>query len=147
MKRLLYDTRHNLILILVIFGLWAGLNILFHKFCPFVLFCGFPCPGCGLSRAFWEFFTFHPIDAFRYNPSYPLWLGLIIAAVWRRYVRGKSLSVLKLPLGITAAVTIVIYIVRMKYDFPGEAPLVFEERNLLSVIQPAYDEFVKSHFL
>ena len=143
MKRLIDDIRKNKIPILIIFGLWMILIVFFHNFCPVVLYCGFPCPGCGLTRAFAELVTLHPMEAFRYNPTFPLWLMLILVAVWRRYFRGKSLSVLRIPLLLTAIVTIIVYILRLKYDFPGHPPMNYEEDNLLAAIHPEYSELVK----
>ena len=130
MKRLTDDIRQNLVPIIIIIGMWAGLNMLFHNFCPVVLLCGFPCPGCGLTRAFIEFFEFHPAEAMRYNPAFPLWLILLLAAAWRRYVRGRSLSPLKIPLVITLVITVAVYVLRVAYDFPGHPPMNYEKDNL-----------------
>ena len=35
----------------------VAVNLIFHAFCPLVIFCGFPCPGCGVSRATFCFVT------------------------------------------------------------------------------------------
>ena len=67
---------------------------------------------------------------------------LIIAAIWRRYIRGKSIRVLKLPLGIVACVTIAVYIWRMLNDFPGKPPMVFNDKNLLGLINPEYNNLI-----
>ncbi len=147
MKRLSDDIRQNIKPIIIIIGLWAILRILFHNFCPVVLLCGFPCPGCGLTRAFIKFVTFHPIKAFRLNPAYPLWIVLLILSVWRRYIRGQSLSVLKIPVVITVIITVLIYVYRLKYEFPGEMPMNYEKDNLLAVINPLYNRFVDKFFL
>ena len=146
MKRLLLDIRNNAILLIVLTVLWISLKLLFHRFCPVVLYCGFPCPGCGLTKAFTEFILLHPIEALKYNPTYPLWMALIIVAIWRRYVNGKTISPLKIALGIVAVVTIIVYLYRMLNDFPGNPPMVYNEKNLLALINPEYNRFIWSIF-
>lgn len=142
MKKLLQDIRNNVIPLSILFVIWCSLKLLFHRFCPVALYCGFPCPGCGLTKAFTEFILLHPLEALSYNPTYPLWMVLIIAAIWRRYIRGKSIRVLKLPLGIVACVTIAVYIWRMLNDFPGKPPMVFNDKNLLGLINPEYNNLI-----
>ena len=78
------DLRKNAIPLLIVLIIWYGSHLLFDHFCPLILLTGFPCPGCGLTRAFYAFFTLHPLEALRYNPSYMLWMVLIIAALVQR---------------------------------------------------------------
>ncbi len=54
MKRLLGDICHNFVPLFIVFGLWLLFGLLFDHFRPVVLLCGFPCPGCGLTRAFFR---------------------------------------------------------------------------------------------
>ena len=146
-KRISEDLKKNwgAIVIIVVFLLF--MSLVFHRFCPMVLFCGFPCPGCGMTRAFFYFFTLHPIKAFEYNPVFPLWIITLIAMAWRRYVQGKSLSALNALLIITALATIAVYVYRMKYVFPGQEPMAFVHENLLSKLFPVYDKFITEYLL
>lgn len=145
-NRIIDDLRKNYVLIAVIFGFWLLMTLLFHHFCPLVLFCGFPCPGCGMTRAFFSFFTLHPFRALSYNPVYPLWLVTIAAMIFRRYFQGKSLKAINPLLVITALLTIGVYIYRIRYCFPSSEPMTFVHENLLTWLFPAYDRFMTTLF-
>ncbi|WP_052301792.1 DUF2752 domain-containing protein [Butyrivibrio proteoclasticus] len=134
-SRIIKDLRRNATFIIIVAVLWGILNLLFHRFCPVVLICGYPCPGCGITRAFWAFVTLHPVKALHYNPVYPLWLAFLLAAFWTRYVRGKSLKGLYYPLLFTGVLTILVYIYRMIFMFPGDEPMVYVHDNLFSIIR------------
>ncbi len=69
---------------------------------------------------------------------YPFWLFIAVAAASRRYIFGKSLSVLKVPLAITMVITIVVYLLLMIYCFPGTSPMNYEPNNVLAFINPSY---------
>ena len=141
-ERIKTDLRQNYTLIIVLFVLWAVTNIIFHRFCPVVIMFGVPCPGCGITRAFWCLLTLHPIEGLQYNPSYPLWIIMLVAAIWQRYVKGKSLRVLRYPLMVLCFVTIGIYVWRITHSFPGKEPMVYVHENIFAWINPAYDRFM-----
>ncbi|WP_029231670.1 DUF2752 domain-containing protein [Butyrivibrio sp. VCB2006] len=145
-KNVISDIRKNKAFLLIIISVWVILNLLYHHSCPVVLLCGFPCPGCGLTRAFFSFFTLHPVRAFMYNPTYPLWLSVIIAAIWLRYVKGQALKKLYFPLLFTAIMTLIVYIYRMIFMFPSLEPMVYVHENLFSYLNSSYDAFVTTLF-
>ena len=135
LKRLIKDIYRNRLCILIISVLLIMLSLFFHNVCPFVLITGYPCPGCGLTRAFLAFFTMHPLQAFSYNPSFILWLILIIYFCVLRYVLGRSVSkFFKLLLISTCLFTIAVYIFRMAYLFPGNPPMEYYSDNYISHI-------------
>ena len=138
-SRIIKDLRRNAAFIIILAVLWGILNLLFHRFCPVVLICGYPCPGCGITRAFWAFVTLHPVKAFHYNPVYPLWLAVLLAAFWIRYIKGKSLKGLYYPLLFTGVITLLVYIYRMIFIFPGDEPMVYVHENLFSIIRSFFN--------
>ena len=145
-KRLLDDLKQNKELITALLILWAVLNLVFHRFCPVVLISGFPCPGCGITRAMLLFITLHPVNAFYYNPSYPLWIAIAAVFVWLRYVKGRSTAILKKPLLAICIITIAINIWRLVFIFPGHEPMVYVKDNLFSLISHRYGEAMTSSF-
>ena len=46
----------------------VAVNLIFHAFCPLVILSGFPCPGCGVSRATLCFMTGRWQSAWQMNP-------------------------------------------------------------------------------
>ncbi len=48
--------------------------------CPILYITGFPCPGCGLTRAYIAFFHGNFVDAFRYHPLFWLLPPLLFVA-------------------------------------------------------------------
>lgn len=134
-NRISDDLRKNWQFIVIVLGWWIVMNLVFHHTCPVVLVSGYPCPGCGITRAFFSFFTFHPIRAFQYNPTYPLWLLVILAALWLRYIKGQNLKKLYSPLLFTAVVTLVVYVYRIVFLFPVSEPMVYVPENLFNFIR------------
>ncbi len=138
-SRIIKDLRRNAAFIIIVAVLWGILNLLFHRNCPVVLICGYPCPGCGITRAFWAFVTLHPVKALHYNPVYPLWLAVLLTAFWIRYIKGKSLKGLYYPLLFTGIITLLVYIYRMIFIFPGDEPMVYVHENLFSIIRSFFN--------
>ena len=145
-KRIVSDIRRNAAFLIIIISLWITLNLTFHHFCPLVMLCGFPCPGCGITRAVLAFLSLHPLKAFAYNPTYPLWIGITIAALWLRYVQGSSLKKLHLPLMLIALATLAVYIYRIIFLFPSNPPMTYVHDNLLAHIFKSYGSFMTSKF-
>lgn len=122
-------------------------DVLVHRltgaFCPSVILTGFPCPGCGMTRAALFMMTGQFARAMRANPAILLWIGLGIYFVSQRYIRGRKVKYFDLLLGGVAAIMIVIFVYRMITLFPNQPPMTVSQSNLLSQIFPAYREFLR----
>lgn len=62
--------------------------------CPFRLFTGLKCPGCGTLRGLHQLLHGHPLEAWRFNPlmviTLPLMAFIWISYTWRTFT-GKPL--------------------------------------------------------
>lgn len=117
-------------------------NLVFHAFCPLVIFCGFPCPGCGVSRAALCFLTGRWRTAWQLNPViFPMALFAVYFCVCR-YLLGRKVRGIRVLLGLLFALLFVVYCVRMYLYFPGRVPYVYTESNALARFFPFYEQIL-----
>jgi len=117
------------IIILLIYGITA--QILFDTICPTKIFCGYPCPGCGLTRAaFKVIFGFHIKEAWQYNPTIFLWLTYIVVWLWHRYVLKKSIKNNTAWVVFIGIITVLCYILRI-YDYIPYSKLDEYQKNYM----------------
>lgn len=118
---------------LCIFGLYVFLT---HRMgiqnCLLKLVIGYPCPGCGMTRATISLLQFDFVRAFAYNPLVfflPIFgIGLFFrhtkAVQWVLHCKWIWFGVILLVL--------VVYILRWVYVFPT-VPMDYYESNLLAL--------------
>ncbi|MDE5596264.1 MAG: DUF2752 domain-containing protein [Lachnospiraceae bacterium] len=117
-------------------------NLVFHAFCPMVIFTGLPCPACGMTRALFYLVTGNISASVQMNPL-GLWIVcLFLYFAWNRYIIGRDAKGMKIFLGLTFAMLIIGYIWRMLLYFPDKAPYVYTERNVLTGIFPFYEQIL-----
>lgn len=103
----------------------------FHAFCPQLILTGFPCAGCGMTRAVFYILTGRFARGMQLNPAAPLWILFLAWFLVNRYLRGVCpKSTTKVLVGVCVA-TLGIYIYRMLHFFPGEPPMVYYRNNIL----------------
>lgn len=124
----------------------AAVTLLFGTICPLAAMTGFPCPGCGSTRALLLILTGRFGEAFRYNPCIYLWILLAVYVGWQRYIRGRRAAGALPMTGGIAAVMLLIYLYRMAVEFPGNPPMVYREDNVLAGLLPAYDALMRGLF-
>ena len=139
------DLHKNYIMLLTVLAAWFLIRLLTHAFCPSVIFCGLPCPGCGLTRASLALLQLDPVTAWERNPAIYPWGILLVSAAIQRYIRETPLKDLYPLLLLVALLTLGIYVYRMLCLFPGERPLIYRDGNLMAKIHPAYDAWMKAH--
>lgn len=130
--RVLGDIKNCYIAIIFIVAYNIIVRAVFHAFCPFLITTGFPCAGCGMTRAIFHLLTGSFARAMSLNPAAPLWVIFIIWFVYKRYIKGVTPRSTMLWLGIVSAVAFLIYIYRMINYFPSDPPLVYYRNNLLA---------------
>ena len=131
LKKDLHDNRKAFAIILA--G-WLILELTLNRHCPMVILTGLPCPGCGLTRAMFCLLTFDIYGAYHLNPSVFLWVLLIVSFIVDRYFMTKHVIPVKVILVLTLSVTVVVYVIRMIFEFPGDPPLSYDRGNLLRFI-------------
>lgn len=122
-------------------------RILFHAFCPMVIVTGFPCPGCGLSRAVLFFLTGQFARSFALHPLGIFWLALLLYFMINRYAAGRRITRgFVICAGIVAAATLLLYLYRMAFVFPGRPPASYTGHNIFEKLIPGYRQRVLSFF-
>lgn len=115
---------------------------LFSAFCPLVIITGFPCPGCGMTRAFLAVLTGDFVRAWRLNPMiYAVILAAFYAAA-QRYLFQQKVKGFYRILCVLAVFMILVYIYRMYRYFPFRPPLSITRGSLFERILPGYGRFL-----
>ena len=111
------------------------LNAVFGQVCPMVLFCGLPCPGCGISRSLLCFFTGHFREAFIMNPCVYPFLAYVAAVAFYRYILKRQMKFNNICVMLLVLVCTVVYAYRMLAWFPDREPMVYYSGNVLAVLR------------
>ena len=105
------------------------------RFCPMVLISGLPCPGCGMTRAFFLFLQLRFAEAYQMHPLVYGWIALGIVFCVRRYVMVKEVKSLQKYAIALLIVMVGFYIYRMIRFFPNQEPMTYFQGNLLQRIR------------
>lgn len=133
MKERIKEDIQNFYPAVIVFAIYnLVVRSIFHAYCPFLIATGFPCPGCGMTRAVFYLLTGRFGRGMALNPAAPLWIGFIACFFIERYLRGRTPKYIKVLLAVVVLTTVGIYIYRMVNFFPGSPPLVFYRNNLIS---------------
>lgn len=132
----LNDMKHAKWAILLVFAYFVLLRKLFVTTCPVVLITGLPCPGCGMTRAFFLFLHLDFSGAWKMHPFiYPF----LIFASWfgiRRYIYGVGDTEKVWKIAATIGILMILfYIWRMLRYFPGNPPMSYYYGNELLKIR------------
>jgi hypothetical protein len=144
LKNVLYDAGAQLwadiitmkwVVILIIAYFVFMRNIL-YSLCPMVLLTGYPCPACGLTRAFVCMLQFDWSGALKVHPFIYIIVIYLFAFVWNRYIRLAQMGSKLTWAAILIIIAMLIYYIwRMIYIFPGEPPMSYYYRNLLAILK------------
>lgn len=130
--RIASDIKEYGIAVVALFLYTAVSNLLFHAFCPLIVFCGLPCPGCGVSRASAYFLTGRWHQAWQMNPMiFPIAAAALYFG-WNRYFLGRKAAGIKVIVISLLTLLVVVYGVRMYLYFPNRIPYVYTENNMIA---------------
>lgn len=141
--RLLEDVKKYGPTVLVMLALYLVVHGRGPAFCYLINFTGFPCAGCGMTRAFLCLLGGQPGRAFYLQPMiFPVCAFLLYCGFFR-YVRGKKVPGFSRLLIALAVALLLFYGVRMYLYFPDRIPYVYRQDNLLARRFPGYGEMVR----
>ncbi|MBQ8591935.1 MAG: DUF2752 domain-containing protein [Lachnospiraceae bacterium] len=104
---------------------------LFRAFCPLVIMTGFPCPACGMTRAFLFLMTGQFERSWNAHPMAIFWVILAIYCIVMRYLLGKKIKGVQLLIIILLLAMIICYVYRMITLFPNQPPMSYTRNNML----------------
>ena len=129
--------------VLAVVVLYFVMHALFGAFCPSVIVTGFPCPGCGMTRAVLYLLKGQFLRSWALNPAAGLWGLWALWFAFERYIRGQKCKGLTWALCGIALFMISVYLIRMVRYCPDRPPYVYTPNNLFSRIIPGYRSIIK----
>lgn len=118
------------------------MNLVFHAFCPMVIVTGFPCPGCGMTRALFYLMTGRIGESVRMNPMGIPIACLVVYYCFNRYFLGRKAKGMKFLIGMAMVLLLLGFGLRMYLYFPDREPYVYTERNILAGTFPFYEQIL-----
>lgn len=129
-NRIKKDIVNNRTGILAFVGIFLLFFVLLDEVCITQILFGFPCPGCGLTRAGILLLQFRFAEAWQMHPFIYAWLFLGLYLCYNRYIRGKSAKAL-VPLVIIITLSMfVFYVYRMYNYYPDVEPVTQQSDSL-----------------
>ena len=112
LKNIYNDIIHLKTFIIIFIIAFISLNLLFHKICLISIITGFPCPGCGMTRAILAALHLDFSAAFAYHPLFFLMPFFLLAYYLDPWIDWSRHTLL---LTFTVLLFIVVYLIRLLY--------------------------------
>lgn len=133
-NRIKKDIVNNRTGILAFAGIFLLFFVLLDEVCITQILFGFPCPGCGLTRAGILLLKFRFAEAWQMHPFIYVWLCFAVYICYKRYIRGTKIKgLIPLFVGITLAM-FVFYVYRMYRFYPDVAPLTQKSESVYHTV-------------
>lgn len=130
-NRIWKDIENTRWAIIIIIAYFAFLKIITGSTCPVVAIIGYPCPACGLTRAFKCLLRLDFSGALKIHAFIYAVILYLLVFFWNRYIRGQRAGKRLLVLGVVLIISMIVYYIwRMWMYFPGEPPVSYYYRNL-----------------
>lgn len=117
-------------------------KVFWNEICPVRIITGYPCPGCGMTRAAIYFILLKWKTSLMYNPSIIVWLLLAGYCFVFKYMLGRSIPYIKQLLFVAAIITCGIYAFRIVTQFGESEPLVYKQKNLINILLNKYNSYM-----
>lgn len=135
MRKLLKDIKSARWAIMIIIAYFVFFRKIIYTICPVVLITGYPCPGCGMTRAGLRLLRLDFAGAWEMHPFiYAVAILGTLFFINRYLLDDKYLSFLKIIIVFTASAMIIFYIWRMYNMFPEIPPMTYYEWNCIERI-------------
>ncbi|SCI23493.1 Protein of uncharacterised function (DUF2752) [uncultured Clostridium sp.] len=141
-RRIREDAKWAFLTGIVFFVYYEIVHYFYGAFCPMLVTTGFPCAGCGLTRAFLYLGSGQLERAMYMNPMALFVIVFALYCGYYRYIRLTTVKHFSLALGLLITVMLVFYGVRMYLYFPDRVPYVYTRRNVLAECFPGYQQLV-----
>lgn len=132
LSRVFIDIKKYWIFVVIFLAYHRFAIYIFGAYCPVVLLTGYPCPGCGMTRAAMEFIKGEWLVAYNLNLMVYLWVAFGIYFFVVRYVFNKEKKLTNILLIVLLVLQVLWYIYRMFTEFPGEPPMSYWNNNLIN---------------
>ena len=134
--KLLLQDLWNIRIAILVFAIYFVIGRkLLYSLCPMVIMTGFPCPGCGLTRAMFMVLRGDFAGAWKMHPFiYAFAAGVVIFA-WKRYICKKPIGKwFKTGCVVCVVLMVIYYVWRMYRYFPDQPPMSYYHYNLLRLL-------------
>lgn len=142
-KRICRDIKEYFPAVLVFLVYYIIVHAIRAAFCPLINFTGFPCAGCGLTRAFLYIAAGQFGKAAYVNPMSFVIIVFLIYCGYFRYIQGTKIKAFSRLFALLVICMLIFYGIRMYLYFPDRIPYVYTDRNFLSKTLPGYEDTVK----
>jgi hypothetical protein len=132
------DMHHAFVVIAVVIAIIGLGNLLLGKICTLRIIAGIPCPGCGLTRAFFLLLQGKVKDAFVMHPFWLPVLVIFVAFIVCRYfimdekIRKRDINIIWIITIVMIVDMFVFYFYRMAIYYPEKEPMVYDQYNLIN---------------
>lgn len=109
--------------------------------CIYKRLLGIPCPGCGMTRAYYGLFHGDIHAAFFYHPLFFLPPILVLTYVFRNFRGIRKIYWSNIYWVIILVLVLVVYVIRLLMYFPDTAPMDLNPQGVLPSILRALSAY------
>lgn len=130
---LLWQDIKNMKIAILVIALYLWINRTFFPVsCIWVAITGFPCPGCGLTRAGMALLKGNFKEAFQIHPFIYIIVAMALVFCIYRYILKRSQKVFVKYALVVVIAMLCFYVYRMVFVFPDKPPMSYYHHNLMS---------------